>query len=232
MEARHARSGASAQLRLGGRCRRLHPRRRARPSHAIDRQPADQAAGGGRRPGRCCTATARTCARPKPASGCCPMRGGCCRSPRRRATCCASPTAKARSGSASPRILRRTGWQNCSAPFSRSHPGLRLDVRADQSKNLARDLDRGELDLALFKREAGEKGAHCGVAGAGALGHQQEPSGRRQRLLRAADRLSARLPLSRRRHPRAGKRGPHLAHVLLRHRASPASRPRSPPAWA
>jgi DNA-binding transcriptional LysR family regulator len=43
--------------------------------------------------------------------------------------------------------------------FSRSHPGLRLDVRADQSKNLARDLDRGELDLALYKREAGEKGA-------------------------------------------------------------------------
>jgi DNA-binding transcriptional LysR family regulator len=43
--------------------------------------------------------------------------------------------------------------------FSRSHPGLRLDVRADQSKNLARDLERGELDLALFKREAGEKGA-------------------------------------------------------------------------
>lgn len=43
--------------------------------------------------------------------------------------------------------------------FSRSHPSLRLDVRADQSKNLARDLDRGELDLALFKREAGAKGA-------------------------------------------------------------------------
>ncbi|BAL74006.1 LysR family transcriptional regulator [Bradyrhizobium cosmicum] len=43
--------------------------------------------------------------------------------------------------------------------FSRSHPGLRLDVRADQSKNLSRDLDRGELDLALFKREAGAKGA-------------------------------------------------------------------------
>jgi DNA-binding transcriptional LysR family regulator len=45
------------------------------------------------------------------------------------------------------------------ATFSRSHPGLRLDVRADQSKNLARDLERGELDLALYKREAGEKGA-------------------------------------------------------------------------
>lgn len=43
--------------------------------------------------------------------------------------------------------------------FSRSHPGLRLDVRADQSKNLSRDLERGELDLALFKRGAGEKGA-------------------------------------------------------------------------
>jgi DNA-binding transcriptional LysR family regulator len=43
--------------------------------------------------------------------------------------------------------------------FSRSHPNLRLDVRADQSKNLARDLERGELDLALYKREAGEKGA-------------------------------------------------------------------------
>jgi DNA-binding transcriptional LysR family regulator len=42
--------------------------------------------------------------------------------------------------------------------FARSHPNLRLDVRADQSKNLKRDLDRGELDLALFKREAGEKG--------------------------------------------------------------------------
>jgi DNA-binding transcriptional LysR family regulator len=43
--------------------------------------------------------------------------------------------------------------------FSRSHPGLRLDVRADQSKSLCRDLERGELDLALFKREAGAKGA-------------------------------------------------------------------------
>lgn len=43
--------------------------------------------------------------------------------------------------------------------FSRSHPNLRLDVRADQSKNLARDLARGELDLALYKREAGAKDA-------------------------------------------------------------------------
>lgn len=43
--------------------------------------------------------------------------------------------------------------------FSRSHPRLRLDVRAGQSKHLAHDLERGELDLALYKREAGEKGA-------------------------------------------------------------------------
>jgi len=44
------------------------------------------------------------------------------------------------------------------AAFSRSRPGLRLDVRADQSANLRRDLERGELDLALLKRAAGEKG--------------------------------------------------------------------------
>src|SRR5438552_2661009 len=44
------------------------------------------------------------------------------------------------------------------ASCSRSRPGLRLDVRADQSVHLRRDLDRGELDLALIKRSAGEGG--------------------------------------------------------------------------
>src|SRR6202035_3328995 len=44
------------------------------------------------------------------------------------------------------------------ATFSRARPGLRLDVRADQSMYLRRDLERGELDLALLKRDAGEKG--------------------------------------------------------------------------
>jgi DNA-binding transcriptional LysR family regulator len=44
------------------------------------------------------------------------------------------------------------------ASFKRSHPGLRLDVRADQSMSLRRDLERCELDLALLKRPAGEKG--------------------------------------------------------------------------
>ena len=38
-----------------------------------------------------------------------------------------------------------------------SRPGLRLDVRADQSVHPGA-LERGELDLALFKREAGESG--------------------------------------------------------------------------
>src|SRR5260370_17845300 len=44
------------------------------------------------------------------------------------------------------------------AAFSRSHPGLRLDVRSDQSTYLKRDLESGELHLALFKRAAAEKG--------------------------------------------------------------------------
>jgi DNA-binding transcriptional LysR family regulator len=44
------------------------------------------------------------------------------------------------------------------AAFARAQPGLRLDVRADQSINLRRDLERGEIDLALLKRDAGEQG--------------------------------------------------------------------------
>ncbi|HEX4554983.1 MAG TPA: LysR substrate-binding domain-containing protein, partial [Xanthobacteraceae bacterium] len=42
--------------------------------------------------------------------------------------------------------------------FARSRPGLRLDVRCGLSVRLSRDLERGELDLALFKRDAGETG--------------------------------------------------------------------------
>jgi DNA-binding transcriptional LysR family regulator len=44
------------------------------------------------------------------------------------------------------------------ASFTRSRPGIRLDVRADQSTYLRRDLERGDIDLALLKRDAGEKG--------------------------------------------------------------------------
>lgn len=43
--------------------------------------------------------------------------------------------------------------------FARSRPGLRLDVRADQSVYLRRDLERSDIDLALLKRDAGEKGS-------------------------------------------------------------------------
>jgi DNA-binding transcriptional LysR family regulator len=43
------------------------------------------------------------------------------------------------------------------AGFSRARPGLRLDVRADQSGNLRNALERGDLDLALVKRDAGGK---------------------------------------------------------------------------
>jgi DNA-binding transcriptional LysR family regulator len=42
--------------------------------------------------------------------------------------------------------------------FARSRPGLRLDVRCGLSVQLRRALERGELDLALFKRDAGESG--------------------------------------------------------------------------
>ena len=43
------------------------------------------------------------------------------------------------------------------AGFSRARPGLRLDVRVDQSIHLRRELERGDLDLALVKRNAGQK---------------------------------------------------------------------------
>jgi len=42
--------------------------------------------------------------------------------------------------------------------FVRSRPGLRLDVRCGISAQSRRALERGELDLALFKRDAGEGG--------------------------------------------------------------------------
>lgn len=42
--------------------------------------------------------------------------------------------------------------------FARSRPGLRLDVRCGLSVNARRALERDELDVALFKRDAGEGG--------------------------------------------------------------------------
>lgn len=43
--------------------------------------------------------------------------------------------------------------------FAGSRPDLRLDVRCDLSINLRRDIERGELDVAVFKRDHGNIGA-------------------------------------------------------------------------
>src|SRR5919198_6337855 len=40
--------------------------------------------------------------------------------------------------------------------FVRGRPGLRLDVRCGLSVHLRQALERGELDVALFKRDLGE----------------------------------------------------------------------------
>lgn len=39
--------------------------------------------------------------------------------------------------------------------FFRTHPQLRYNVRCELSVNLQRDIERGELDLAVLKRDAG-----------------------------------------------------------------------------
>jgi DNA-binding transcriptional LysR family regulator len=48
--------------------------------------------------------------------------------------------------------------------FARSRPGLRLDVRCDLSVRLRRDLARGEFDVALVKRDAGDEGESGALA--------------------------------------------------------------------
>jgi DNA-binding transcriptional LysR family regulator len=42
--------------------------------------------------------------------------------------------------------------------FTHSRPGLRLDVRCGLSVQMRRALERGELDIAIYKRDAGESG--------------------------------------------------------------------------
>jgi len=42
--------------------------------------------------------------------------------------------------------------------FTRARPGIRLDVRCGLSVAMRHALERGELELALYKRDAGEKG--------------------------------------------------------------------------
>jgi DNA-binding transcriptional LysR family regulator len=48
--------------------------------------------------------------------------------------------------------------------FARSRPNLRLDVRCDLSVSLRRDLVRGEFDVALIKRDAGDASESGAVA--------------------------------------------------------------------
>jgi DNA-binding transcriptional LysR family regulator len=43
--------------------------------------------------------------------------------------------------------------------FFRAHPKLRYDVRCELSVNLQRDIERGELDLAVLKRDTDDGGA-------------------------------------------------------------------------
>ena len=231
MEHCHARSGAPAQFRLRRRFRRLHPRRRTRPPHPIDRQPADQAAGR-----RCRPAAAQ------------PQRQGCDadRSRRAAAVLCAAAAGacgrSARRGGA-PRERGR-GAARRARGFCRLSPGqIAGGVFALASRPAARRprrperqpqarIERGELDLALFKRAAGEKGGIAvwpeRVHWVTSKSHPRDITHR----LGAADRLSLRLPLSRARDPCAGKRRALLAHGLYEFQTSPASRPRSPPAWA
>jgi DNA-binding transcriptional LysR family regulator len=48
--------------------------------------------------------------------------------------------------------------------FARSHADLRLDVRCDLSVRLRRDFARGEFDVALIKRDAGDASETDAVA--------------------------------------------------------------------
>jgi DNA-binding transcriptional LysR family regulator len=48
--------------------------------------------------------------------------------------------------------------------FARSRPDLRLDVRCDLSVRLRRDLARGEFDVALVKRDAGDESETGAIA--------------------------------------------------------------------
>ncbi len=135
----------------------------------------------------------------------------------------------ARSGSASPRILRPYRLAKLLGDFALASGSANRRARRPEQRTSSRDLERGELDLALFKREAGAKGA---IAVWPERVHwvtiRKSHLGRRRRL-GAADRRSAAsiapAPSTRWKAPAAPGTCP------TRHRASPASRPRSPPAW-
>ncbi len=67
------------------------------------------------------------------------------------------PVQDERCGSAFRRISPPIGLRNCLQAAPARGRGLRLDVRADQSLYLRRDLERGDLDLVLLKRDAAKR---------------------------------------------------------------------------
>ena len=208
-----ARPGAVAQFRLGGRFRRLHPRRGTRPPHPVDRQPADQAAGRGCRPaalesqrqGRDANGSRRTVAVVCTAAVVAGGRGARRDDPSRQ---------RRRNSARGARGFRRLPAGEIAGGVLAHASGL-ADGRPRRSKHLyqARSRTRRTRSRAVQTRRR-RKNRHRGVAGARALGHQQEPAARHQRRLGAADRFSHGMSVSFARHPCAGKRRPPLAHGL------------------
>ena len=86
------------------------------------------------------------------------MHGASCRSSRKRATCSRSPAGEGVIRLGIPEDFAAHRLTELLSNFMRSRPGLRLDVRSGLSVQSRRALERGELDLALYKRDAGERG--------------------------------------------------------------------------
>ncbi len=227
----HARSRTPAQLRLVVDSGGFTARRRARPPHPIHREPADQAAGE--------TISAVSAAQPQRQDRCtadrrrraaallCPAHSRARR--KRRATCLARPRREGAVRLGIPEDFAAYRLPKLLANFARSRPGLRLDVRADQSKYLRRDLrarrHRSRTDQARRRRER----RHCGVARARALGHQQS---------NPIDAKAQSLPLylsrsgclyRNARDPRDQKPAGATGTWPIPAPACPAFRPRSPP---
>lgn len=99
------------------------------------------------------------------------------------------------------------------AQFARARPAVRLSVRCDLTVALTRGLERGDLDLALLKREPGAGPALTTLAGTPALDRRLARASRQHRT-GAAGGLSSGLHLPQPRHPCTGTRRTALAHRL------------------